>query len=179
MGELILVRHSLPAVDPDAPACEWRLSEAGRARCTALAAQLAPYAPAVLASSTEPKALETAHLVAAAWELPASSVRAVDGLREHDRRGAGFLDRAAFEAAVARFFASPAELVFGRETADQLYARFSAVIDALTGAHPGATLAVFTHGTVMSLYVSRITGAAPFPFWKRLDLPAFTVLGLP
>jgi hypothetical protein len=32
----VLVRHSVPEVDPARPAEEWRLSEEGRARCAAL-----------------------------------------------------------------------------------------------------------------------------------------------
>jgi len=38
---------------------------------------------------------------------------------------------------------------------------------------------VFTHGTVLSLYVARATGIEPFALWKRLGLPSFVVLTLP
>jgi len=61
---LILVKHALPEIIPTLPANQWHLSEVGRAQCALLADQLAIYAPSALVSSSEPKALETAHLAA-------------------------------------------------------------------------------------------------------------------
>ena len=43
-------------------------------------------------------------------------------------------------------------------------------------AHPGESLAVVAHGTVIALYVAAVTGVAPLPLWQRLSLPAFVVL---
>jgi broad specificity phosphatase PhoE len=40
-------------------------------------------------------------------------------------------------------------------------------------------MVVFTHGTVLSLYVARATGLEPFTLWKRLGLPSFIVLTFP
>jgi broad specificity phosphatase PhoE len=40
-------------------------------------------------------------------------------------------------------------------------------------------VAVVTHGTVMTLFVTRAAGLEAFPFWKRLGLPAFVVLSWP
>jgi broad specificity phosphatase PhoE len=37
----------------------------------------------------------------------------------------------------------------------------------------------FTHGTVLTLFVARVTGLEPFALWKRLGLPSFVVLSLP
>ena len=37
MPKLILVKHSLPAIDPAAPAAEWRLAPEGLRRCERLA----------------------------------------------------------------------------------------------------------------------------------------------
>ncbi len=38
---------------------------------------------------------------------------------------------------------------------------------------------VVAHGTVITLFVARRAGLEPFPFWKRLGLPAFVALSLP
>jgi broad specificity phosphatase PhoE len=38
---------------------------------------------------------------------------------------------------------------------------------------------VVTHGTVISLFVSRRAGLDGFPLWQNLDLPALVVLRLP
>src|SRR2546421_10994439 len=62
--KLVLIKHAAPEVDPDVPAERWHLSEKGRASCTPLAASLASHSPRVIVSSEEPKASETARLVA-------------------------------------------------------------------------------------------------------------------
>jgi len=130
----------------------------------------------VIVASTEPKATETAELVAGAlhkpWHIAA-------GLHEHERSGVGWIDRARFEAQVAEFFRRPGALVFGGETADQAHARFAAAIAAVTAQYPARSLAVVAHGTVISLFVARSVGLEPFPLWSCLGLPSFVVLSLP
>jgi broad specificity phosphatase PhoE len=173
---LILIKHSLPEMVPGLPANRWHLAEAGRLRCQALAEQVAPYRPSVIVASVEPKAAETAELLATALHKP---WHIADGLHEHERSGVGWIDREHFEAQVAEFFKRPGALVFGSETADQAHARFAAAIAALTAQYPARSLAVVAHGTVISLFVARSAGVEPFPLWSRLDLPSFVVLSLP
>lgn len=176
MPRLILVKHSLPEIVRGAPARQWPLSAEGRLRSHALVERLNAYAPQGIVSSTEPKAVETAQIVAAAFNLPC---QAVEGLHEHDRSDVGWLSAEQLDAAVADFFARPNELAFGRETADQAHARFSQAVAGVIERHGGQTTVVVAHGTVITLYVSRLAGLEPFPFWKRLGLPSFVVLSLP
>ena len=176
MPHLILVKHAPPEIIPTLPAKQWHLSEAGRTLCTLLADQLATYAPDVLVSSSEPKALETAHLVA---QRMYTSVQIVDGLHEHDRSHTPWLGPEEFDRAVAAFFHHSAELVLGHETAQQASERFARTIADITGRYTGQNVAVFTHGTVLSLFVARATGMEPFALWKRLSLPSFVVLKFP
>lgn len=176
MPTLILVRHSIPAIDPARSADQWSLSAEGRQRCAPLADRLAQHHPGVIVTSVEPKAVETARLVAERLGLP---LEVAEGLHEHDRRGVPFESRAAFEAAVARFFAEPARLVFGNETADGAHARFAAAVAVVLARHPGENVAVVTHGTVMTLFVARANRLEPFAFWRQLGLPALVVLSRP
>jgi broad specificity phosphatase PhoE len=173
---LILVKHALPAIIPTLPANQWHLSEVGRTQCALLADQLATYAPAALVSSLEPKALETAHLVA---QRMRTSVQIVNGLHEHDRSNTPWLSSEEFDRAVAAFFHRPTELVLGCETAQQASERFTKTLAEVTGRHVEQNVVVFTHGTVLSLYVARATGIEPFSLWKRLGLPSFVVLTFP
>ena len=173
---LILIKHSLPEMVPGLPANQWRLSEEGRLRCQALAEHVASYRPDVIVASTEPKAAETAELLAGALQKP---WHIAAGLHEHERSDVGWIDREHFEAQVAEFFRRPGVLVFGSETADQAHARFAAAISAVTARHPAHSLAVVAHGTVISLFVARSAGVEPFPLWSRLGLPSFVVLSLP
>jgi broad specificity phosphatase PhoE len=127
-------------------------------------------------TSRERKASATGALVAARLALPTV---VADGLHEHQREHVGWLSNSAFEQAVSAFFTQPNELVFGEETASQASARFDAAVRDVLAAHPGQTLAIVSHGTVMTLFVAQHAGVAALPFWKCLGMPAIVVLSLP
>ncbi|KFC68791.1 phosphoglycerate mutase [Devosia sp. LC5] len=167
MGKLILIRHSAPLIDPAVPARDWMLSTEGQAASVTLAERLANHGIGAVISSDEPKACQTAEAIAATLQLPLEVDR---DLREHERANVGFLPRLEFEAGIARFFAHPGELVFGEETADQVFLRFSAAVERSMGQNRG-TIALLTHGTALTLYLARTTGIAPLPFWRALTLP--------
>jgi broad specificity phosphatase PhoE len=173
---LVLVRHSNPEIERDQPASAWRLGEIGRRRSELLADRLRGFSPDVVWSSREPKAVETAEIVAAAFGVP---VRTADGLEEHHRRGVPyFLTNDEFESAVEQLFCSPDQLVLGTETAEQALSRFTAAIDDVIEAARRDTVVV-THGTVMTLYAASVAGVRPTCFWRRLGMPSFVVLALP
>jgi broad specificity phosphatase PhoE len=170
---LIFLRHSLPVIDPAIPAREWRLSEEGQRRCRLLAERLTNLNPQRIVSSLEPKALETAQIVAETLGLPYESA---DGLHEHVRSGTGHTSQGAFEASVKAFFEQPDQLVFGDETADQAHARFIKTVEALQERYLCQTpLVIVTHGTVISLFVARACGVEPFHLWKSLKLPCMVI----
>jgi broad specificity phosphatase PhoE len=177
MSKLILVRHAAPNPDPCVAPAQWPLSAAGRQSCAALAHVLAPYLPAALFTSREAKAAETAALTARSLGV---GFAARPGLQEHARTTGDWLGPEAFQAAIAGLFARPAEVVFGQESADQAHARFAAAVDAVLAEQPDGNVFVFTHGTVLTLFVSRVVpGLQPLDFWRRLRLPAVVVLSRP
>ena len=173
---IVLVRHSLPEIDPSVPAREWHLSDEGRARSLSLAKRLAAYDLDVLVSSVEAKAVETAQIVARHLNLP---FEIVAGLQEHDRSNVVGLDRAGFHRAVARLFAHPNEPVFGAETAAQAGQRFVSALHGVLEQHPDANVAAVTHGTVLSLYLAATVGLDAHALWQQLGQPCFAVLSLP
>ena len=173
---LILVKHSLPALEPGVPSREWRLSDEGRARCVVLADRLAIYESAIIAASPESKATETARIVAAHLGTP---LEVIEDLHENDRTDLGWLSVAELEATIARFFAAPDRHIMGNETADEAHARFAAAVGEVCARHPVGDIVIVAHGTVITLFVSRRIGQEPFSFWKRLGLPSFVVLSLP
>jgi broad specificity phosphatase PhoE len=173
---LLLIKHSLPEPIAGLDAHHWRLSEAGRDRCIALANRLTRYAPTIIVTSQEPKARETADIVGRALGL---SVESAPDLQEHDRTGVPWLGQEQFETSVRAFFDHPDERVFGRETADQAAARFSGAVDAIVARRRAGTIAIVSHGTVISLYVAAKTGDDPITLWQRLGLPSLVVLALP
>jgi broad specificity phosphatase PhoE len=174
---LILVRHAQPEITLGVAARDWRLSEEGRRRCQPLAEEIARrYAPVVVVSSDEPKAIETADLIA---EPLGVSIEIAYDLREHDRDEGKLLDDAAFQATVTAFFARPAELLFGKETAVSALFRFWNGIADVLAAHPAGDIVVVTHGRVMSLYLAAVTGVDPYPLWQSLRLPDARVIARP
>lgn len=176
MRQLILVKHATPAIIPTLPAHRWHLSADGQQRCLPLARLLAPYCPATVVSSLEPKAAETAARVAAHLHIP---WRSGEDLHEHDRAQVAYLPREHFDRAVADFFAHPDELCFGQETARQACRRFRTAVSKILSDTPVGNVIVIAHGTVITLFVAYHTGLAAFPLWQRLGLPSFVVLTLP
>ncbi len=99
------------------------------------------------------------------------------GLHEQARSSVEWLGDAEFQAQIEALYAHPAEVVFGDESADAAHGRFAAAVAALVAAAPAGNLIAFTHGTVLTLLVSRANpGIDPLPFWRRLGLPAVVVL---
>jgi broad specificity phosphatase PhoE len=173
---LILIKHSLPEIIPDRPAREWQLSDEGRHRCESLAEAVARYQPQAVVTSLEPKAAETGQILAAALHLPVASA---PNLHEHERQNTPFLSPEMFEASILAFFAEPSQRVSGTESANESHDRFAQAIWEVVAAHPQQNIAIVAHGTVISLFVSRLTNADPFLLWKRLGLPSFVVISLP
>ena len=176
MSVLILVKHSLPVVNPDVPAREWRLSDEGRVRSRMLGEELDRFDLDLVVSSTEPKAVETAEIAAEALDVP---IEIVEGLHEHERGNVGFLEKERFERSVERFFCRPADLVFGEETADEAHDRFSKAVNGLSNRFRCENIAIVTHGTVLSLFVSRVSDLEAFALWKQLGLPCWVTLSRP
>lgn len=173
MSRLVLVKHCPPQIDPAVTSHRWVLSRDGQASCDWLAEALRREGVAALYASLEPKALETAALVAVRLGL---EVRPREGLHENDRAGLGFLDAGELEERMRHFFASPASLVIGDETADAARARFLAAVRAIQREAGEATVAVVTHGTVISLLLGLDERVEPYDMWKSLGLPSYVVL---
>ena len=175
--KLILVKHSLPQVEPGKPAREWMLGEEGKRRSRSLADGLKRFNPALVVTSVEPKAAETGEIIAAELGIPCAQA---ENLHEHERGPEDWADsREEFEARVARFFSAPGKPVFGRETAEQAYQRFSRGIAAVVEGRSEGNIVVVAHGTVISLFVGRRNGIDPFPLWLTLGLPSYAVVSLP
>jgi broad specificity phosphatase PhoE len=173
MAKLVLVKHAQPHMSPEVNAQRWVLSEQGRASCAWLAAELSRLAVRRLYASLEPKALETASLVAARLGL---AVRPREGLHENDRTGVEFASTEVHLQRFHAFFGAPSQVTMGRESADAAHARFLAAVRAAHAESAGEDVAIVAHGTVITLLVSRANGVEPFPFWESLGLPSLVVL---
>ena len=176
MRKLILIKHARPLVDPATPSDLWKLSEEGRAQSLTLASQLATHQPTVIVSSDEPKAIETAQIVATELKIPTES--AAD-LREHNRSNVPHMRSGEFISHVELFFRKPNERVLGKESAHEALGRFENAIDDVLAKHTDGNVAVVSHGTVIALFIEEHSDRAGFGVWREMSLPSFVIFELP
>lgn len=176
MRQLLLIRHSESQPLPALPPAQWGLSPAGRRRCRLLAARLEGHEPAVVLSSRERKAIETAQLVGSLLERPYEQVT---GLEEHNRSEEPYHDRETFLRLVEELLNHPEKEVFGKETGAEALARFEDAIARIVEMYPVGNIAAVTHGTVLSLFVAAHSEEAAYPFWQQLAQPGYVVFTLP
>ena len=176
MRKLILIKHASPLVIPGAPAQEWKLSDKGKESCIPLAEGLREHAPAVIVASEEPKARETAEIIALRLGI---RFEAAPNLHEHDRSNVPHMRSGEFISHMEVFFRKRHERVLGRETAREADDRFAAAVDDVLAEHPQGNVAIVAHGTVIALFLCRHGGKKPFELWREMGLPSFAVLSLP
>lgn len=172
---LILVKHSVPEIVGDRPANMWSLSNEGRLRARQLVDELKRFEPDIIVSSDEPKATETAEIIARNLGL---NMQVIHDLHEHDRSNEPYMSLEVFQASIQKLFDEPSQLVFGNETADQAHARFYRAIHSILNEHRDKTVIVVAHGTVISLFVSRLTGSSDMELWQKLGLPSYIAMDL-
>ena len=173
MAKLILVKHAPPEIRPGVISHRWVLSAEGRDRCAWLANAFRAHGVARLYSSLEPKALETAALAGAPLGLEVCPRR---DLHENDRTGLAFGSLDALKQRMRRFFEAPSELIVGEETADAALRRFEAAVRAAAAEAPDQTIAIVTHGTVLTLLTAKYNPVTAFEFWEALTPPSWVPL---
>jgi broad specificity phosphatase PhoE len=125
----------------------------------------------VLVSSEEPKAVETAEMVAKRLRIASQTAPALD---EHRRPFVP--DPTEFERLMELFFAEPDQRVFGEESADEALARFTAAVQAVLASGPERNAGIVAHGTVIALYAAPMFGVGAGALWQRLQTPSFVVV---
>jgi broad specificity phosphatase PhoE len=73
----------------------------------------------------------------------------------------------------------PEELVLGTETTGKAGRRFERGVKSAAAESPPGDMVIVTHGTIISMFVSQLTGADPVPIWESLGLPGLIVVAWP
>lgn len=171
MAQLVLIKHSAVDIDAAVPPKEWPLNEQGRLLCRPLTSALRMHNLETLVSSEEPKAVETAQIIAKRLRVDA---RTAPDLDEHRRP---FVDQPSeFERLMEHFFAEANSRVLGDESANEALARFTDAINAVLASEPGRNVGIVSHGTVIALYAAPLLGIGAAALWKRLQAPSFVVI---
>ncbi len=176
MGQLILIKHSLPQIDEDEPANSWVLSPEGESRASKLAIAIAAMKPASVHTSAEQKAMQTAEAIT---DITGLTLSMDPGFNEQHRENERFTSKDEFSRRIGEALRSPDELIYGSETVSSAVERFDkALHDAEQYSQPG-DMAVVSHGTIISAYVASRVDIDPAELWESLGLPGFVCVNWP
>jgi len=169
MANLILVRHSEPDWGHHAPPSEWVLTERGRHRARLLREYLRKRHVDRIISSAEVKAVQTADIAAkaAGLEHQVSEPK----LNEHNRDCEKLLNSNDRRNIIIESLRNPHELVYGTETINTALERFRKGIKRHVDKSSLETVAVVSHGTVISAFVEDELGIGAVETWDNFGLP--------
>ncbi len=161
---LILVRHAMPEVVPGISSKLWILGEHSREDCVLLAHALPAGLAPVVHASDQPKARETAAVIALRRGLSMVTDRR---LAEVDQGGRWIDDD--YRAVAAAYLGGSDEP--GWEPRAAVVQRFTHAVDDALAASPAGDLVVVNHGLALSLYLASVTALEIVPFWQSLTFP--------
>jgi 2,3-bisphosphoglycerate-dependent phosphoglycerate mutase len=151
-------------------AWRWPLSEQGQREAGVLARQNFWREVELVLSSPELKAQQTAEPAARRWGISLSTVNCLHELRRprlvHD-----------YEMVIARLFAEPETSVAGLEPAAQAAERINRCLRELVAAYPEQTLAIVSHGLVLTLFLARLENRWPtVAEWRAMPFTGLAVV---
>jgi probable phosphoglycerate mutase len=172
---LILVRHALNDWVGDKLA-GWtpgvHLNDKGRAQAEALAQRLADQAVAAVYTSPLERALETARIIAAPYQLEVQLREGIGEVHYGEWTGQSLKDLAKQDAwRVVQFYPSGAAFP-GGETIRAMQARAVAELDAIVAAHPSQTVVAVSHADVLKAALAHYTGLHLDLFQRLVVSPA-------
>ncbi len=169
MAYLYLIRHARSQMMGDA-AWRWPLSQRGHREANTLARQDLWRRVDRILCSPELKARQTAEPAARRWGLPLQGVNCL-----HELRRPRLIDD--YQATIARVFAEPERSIAGLETASHAADRVQRCIQDLVAAYPNQTLAVVSHGLLLTLFLARLQDRWPtVEAWQAVPFAGVAVL---
>ena len=177
MGNLVFVKHAMPILNPDTPPKQWVLGESGKQDARKLGRHLKEnYWFDMVYSSEEPKAVETAMMVAEILKVP---TRCLADLNEIDRPAGPIVSREKHVEINRPLFVHRQEKVVGQESAEEALDRFEFGVNVILLSKPENVL-VISHGTVISLYTNKHNeDFLAFGLWQKLGCLDYVDLSLP
>ncbi len=166
MCSLYLVRHAETAPNFSQPASTWPLTEAGRVAASTLAKEIDWETVSLVASSPEPKAIETAR----ALMSPVAYCRftIMDDLRELSAPLVKHPDD--FRQQLARLFEGHPET--GWENPERALTRILKAAHAASRSASPKRAVVVSHGRILTLLVSHLMRRSPtLTLWEQIAMP--------
>lgn len=155
---------------------QWQLGERGKAQAVEVARRLSAWSPFHLFSSHEPKAMQTAEIIAETLGL---EHKVFAGLEEFDRPKLPIMNVDEHHQRNRAIFLNQTQPILGVESGNDALKRFDDALFRLHQEYPDDNLAIVTHGTVMSLFLAHYNSTDGFEVWKRLQCGDFVVVSRP
>ncbi len=169
MALLYLIRHARSQMMGDEIE-RWPLSEEGKRETGVLARQNFWREIELIFSSPEPKALLTAKPSAHRWGIPLEVVNCL-----HELHRPRLVQD--YDMTVARLFAEPETVIAGMEPATQAAERITHCLKELVASHPEQTLAVVSHGLILTLFLAQLENRRPtVSEWRAIPFTGLAVM---
>jgi len=149
--ELILLRHAEPQIQIELAPSQWGLSSDGKSQAVKLALSGVFNDVDVFISSTEPKAFQTAALVALRQK---KTVDRNPLFNELNRDGGFYLTSSQYKIAVHTVLKDNSYKIDGWETATGALNRFKRGIEDVLAKYDSQRVLITTHGIVLTLFFS-------------------------
>ncbi|MDB5084168.1 MAG: hypothetical protein JWN30_1054 [Bacilli bacterium] len=171
LPNLYVIRHAQVEIDPNVPAQEWPLSKEGeRSTLELIAAESWPDVSTIY-HSPEPKAEQTATIIADALSLKMESHLALRELQINT----GFLSSAEFEHRVGAFLEGCPDPDF--EDYELAGNRIEQGVKDIVRRAGGVSTAIVSHGRILTVWFSRLKGRRlTAAEWKSIKLPDLAVI---
>lgn len=168
-ARILLVRHGPPQIEPGQDPSLWRLSDAGREAVTLLARVPVWTEASRVFASPEPKARETAEILARET-IP---VTILPTLREALCPMPFMPDPEDFRRSVMAYVdGAPVPCA---EPLSDVAVRWAESLAAMAP-EPGETVIAVSHGRAMSIWLAQLQGGRASDVWRTLRLPDWRVV---
>jgi 2,3-bisphosphoglycerate-dependent phosphoglycerate mutase len=171
LGKLYIVRHAMVNVDAQVPASQWRLSADGIKATRELALRETWGDVNTVYHSPEPKAVETAKVIA---EVIGASLQVEPDLREL-AMNTGFLTTEEFDLRVGAYLDGAFDDAF--EDYSEAQERIVTCVNRLVRDAQGQSIALVSHGRILTVFFSAILNRRlGYDEWKSIGLPDLSVV---
>ncbi len=161
-------------MDPTRPPNEWELSDQGRTQVKTLTT--APFWEnvAALYSSGQPKAMGAAGAISAYHHIPMNTL---SGLSEVARGTEVYHSAGDYDTILGKFFAYPDHVVAGWERGTDALARFSRAVEYIISQHPDESVALLSHGTILTLFTAMLDQEPPtLDRWRAIGFASVATM---
>lgn len=170
--KIVLVRHSKTTVEPKISPTQWTLSDEGREAAASLAGSPVFEGTEHIYSSLQPKAIETAGIVATSLHIPTTQEA---GLAELTSVTNGFI--ADYPGTMHKLYTGELLRINDGETLEEALDRFNKAIEAIAAIHEECgKIAVVSHANVLSLFSAQYSNQEAIDLHDSIAMPDVAVL---